>query len=484
MVVTVAGGGTGAARGMGVASSDHEATRTNRSAARVAGALAAAVATAAVLEAAAPGADLRAALGTLDFDPVRAALLTAWIATALAALLGAALSGRPWPAALAATALLAVTHVVPMAWRTAAQAPPVLFGTPERLDVGALALRLATILAVGLLAAAVAAAAGRLLAETVVAWAREVRKAGRHRPAPGLLARTALVAGLAASLALGATGGASLVRYGPGDRVYSATVRGVPVPAGRVELRLFRSSAMGRARPYAVYLPPGYTARAPRRYPVVYLLHGDPGGYRDWLHLGVPGILDAGIARGALAPTVVVLPDGNGQATAASQWANRWDGHDRIEDSVLELVALVDREYRTRPDRRHRLVGGLSEGGFGAANLAARHPDIFGTAVSLSGYFHAHGPVFGADPAARHANSPDELVAGDPGARSVRYVLVAGDRDPRYLAEARSFAFELDRLRVPNRLLVVSGAHEGGVWTGGLILALEQARADLEDVAT
>jgi enterochelin esterase-like enzyme len=66
----------------------------------------------------------------------------------------------------------------------------------------------------------------------------------------------------------------------------------------------------------------------------------------------------------------------------------------------------------------------------------------------------------------------------------VRYVLVAGDRDPRYLAEARSFAFELDRLRVPNRLLVVSGAHDGGVWTGGLILALEQARADLGDVAT
>jgi enterochelin esterase-like enzyme len=468
----------------GVASSDHEATTINRSAARVAGALAAAVVTAAVLDATAPGDALRAALATLDFDPARAALLTAWIATALAALLGAALGGGPWPAALAATALLAATHVVPMAWRTAAQAPPVLFGAPERLDVGALALQLATILAIGLLVAAVAAAAGRLLVETAAAWAVELRRAGRRRPERGLLTRTALVAALAASLALGATGGASLIRYGPGDHVYTPTVRGAPVPIGRVELRVFRSAAMGRARPFAVYLPPGYTARAPRRYPVLYLLHGDPGTYRDWLHLGAPGILDAGIARGALTPALVVMPDGNGRATSASQWANRWDGQDRVEDSVLELVALVDREYRTRPDRRHRLVGGLSSGGFGAANLAARHPDVFGTAVSLSGYFHARGPVFGADPADRLANSPAELVAGDPGARSVRYVLVAGDRDPRYLAEARSFAVELDRLRVPNRLLVVSGAHEGGVWTGGLVLALEQARPDLGDVAT
>jgi enterochelin esterase-like enzyme len=450
----------------------------------VAGALAVAVAAAAALEAAAPGDALRAALGTLDFDPARAALLTAWTATALAALLGAALGGRPWPAALAATALLAATHVIPMAWRTAAQAPPVLFGTPERLDVGALALQLATILAVGLLVAAVAAAAGQLLAETAAGWAREVRKGGLRWPGRGLLARTALVAALAASLTLGATGGASLIRYGPGDRVYLAAVRGVPAPTGRVELRHFRSLAMGRARPFAVYLPPGYSARAARRYPVVYLLHGDPGGYRDWLHLGVPAIMDAGIASGALAPAVVVLPDGNGQAAAASEWANRWDGRDRVEDSVLELVAVVDREYRTRPDRRHRLVGGLSEGGFGAANLAARHPDVFGTAVSLSGYFHARGPVFGVDPATSYANSPAELVAGDPGARSVRYVLVAGDRDQRYLAEARSFAAELDRLRVPNRLLVVPGAHEGGVWTGGLVLALEQSRADLGDVAT
>jgi enterochelin esterase-like enzyme len=450
---------------------------------RAAGALLAAVGMAAAAQATAPGDALRSALGTLDFDPARSALLTAWIVAALAALLAAALGARPWPAALAATALLAVTNAAPMAWRMAAQAPPVLFDVPERLDVAALALQVATILAVGLLATAVAAAAGRLARETVVAWAGEVRRATWRRPGRGLLARTAAVAALAASLTLAIAGGASLVRYGPGDHVYTVTVRGAPVAAGRVELRRFPSAAMGRTRPFAVYLPPGYGAGGSRRYPVVYLLHGDPGGYRDWLHLGAADIMDAGIARGAIAPSVVVLPDGNGEVAAASQWANRWDGRDRVEDSVLELVALVDREYRTWPDRRHRAVAGLSEGGFGAVNLAARHPDVFGSAVSLSGYFHARGPVFGADPATQRANSPDELVAGDAAARSVRYVLVAGDRDRRYLADARAFAAELDRLGVSNRVVVVTGAHEGDVWTGGLVRALTEAPADAREAA-
>ena len=450
--------------------------RIERPTVRVAGALVVGVVTAATLQATAPGDAVRAALGTLEFDPSRAALLTAWMTTALAAMLGAALAS-PWPAALAATGLLAATQVAPMAWRMATQTPPTLFGTAERLDAGVLAFQLATILAVGLLLAVVAAASGRLLAETVAGWVREVRRARWPRPGAGLLARTAMVAALAASLVLGAAGGASLVRYGPGDHVYSSTVTGVPVAAGRVEVRRFRSAAMGRERPFAVYLPARYAADAPARYPVLYLLHGDPGGYRDWLHLGVADILDAGIARGALAPCVVVLPDGNGEVAAASQWANRWDGHDRVEDSVLELVAQVDHDYRTRPDRRHRVVAGLSEGGFGAANLAARHPDVFGAAISLSGYFHASGSVFGADPAVRRANSPGELVADDGGARSVYYVLVAGDRDAHYLTEARAFAAELDRLGVPNRLLVVAGAHEGRVWTDGLAQALPHAQS-------
>jgi enterochelin esterase-like enzyme len=65
----------------------------------------------------------------------------------------------------------------------------------------------------------------------------------------------------------------------------------------------------------------------------------------------------------------------------------------------------------------------------------------------------------------------------------VRYVLVAGDRDRRYLAEAQSFAVQLDGLRVPHRLLVLHGAHDGTVWRSGLVHGLEQVRGDVGDTA-
>jgi enterochelin esterase-like enzyme len=146
----------------------------------------------------------------------------------------------------------------------------------------------------------------------------------------------------------------------------------------------------------------------------------------------------------------------------------------------MELVGLIDREYRTVPDRRHRVVAGLSEGGFGAANLAARHPAVFGVAISLSGYFSAQGPVFGDNAAYRRANSPSSIVRDEPAARSVSYIVAAGDQDQRYLKEAQAFADELDRLHVRHELFLITGGHEGGVWTSGLVLGLQRVKSQLE----
>jgi enterochelin esterase-like enzyme len=284
---------------------------------------------------------------------------------------------------------------------------------------------------------------------------------------------------VAAAVLVVAAGAAPLLRYGPAHGLYLPAGTGL-VPTGRVLVRTFRSEAMGGNRPFAVYLPPAYDQQRSRRYPVVFLLHGEPGGYRDWLNLGLAPVLDSAIASGSLPPMIVVMPDGNGDVTKAAQWANAWDGHDRVEDSVLELVGLVDRQYRTLPDRRHRVVGGYSEGGFGAANLAARHPELFGTAISLSGYFTAEGPVFGANPAYQHANSPSNLVRSPGPARRVAYLLAAGDHDGRYRHASEQFAAELDRLGVRHELFLLSGGHEGGVWTNGLVLCLQEVKVQLE----
>jgi enterochelin esterase-like enzyme len=231
---------------------------------------------------------------------------------------------------------------------------------------------------------------------------------------------------------------------------------------------------MAQERKFFVYLPPGYQlpSAAARRYPVIYLLHGDPGSPPDWIHLGAPALMDEGIDRRLVPPMIMVFADGNGRVGGATQWANRYDGRDRVEDALLELVTTVDQRYRTLPDRRDRFIGGLSSGAFGAANLAARHPGIFGTAMSFSGYFIARGPVFGGIKTDIWANSPYDLVQVKSAARTVDYILAVGSSDPRYERSTVAFANELSQLRVAHSLHFVAGAHSSSAWIEALQYAL------------
>lgn len=410
---------------------------------------------------------VRAGLASVDFDPARTALISAWLACFAVALAGGLLTARSWPSVLSGVGFLGATFGAPWAIHALSHRPT-LFGSPDTLNAGAFLGNLAVIMAVGFLAAIPAAASGRLLRESLSGL--------------GLNQWRALPLGvLVVSLLVTALGVGPLVRYGPGNGLYTSAGRpGAAVP-GQVSIRTFHSSAMGDDRPFAVYLPGSYNREPRRTYPSVYLLHGGPGSYHDWLNLGVTGILDGGTGARALPEAIVVMPDGNGRTGRFPQWVDSWDGRDRVESGVLELVSVVDGDYRTQRDARKRVIAGLSDGGFGAANLAARHPELFGTAISLSGYFRAEGAAFGPDPAFLRANSPHSLVQDRLPARNVDFLLIAGQQDQRYLLKAKTFAAELDGLGVRHALFEVPGGHDGGVWTNGLILGLKLVKAQLEE---
>jgi S-formylglutathione hydrolase FrmB len=80
-------------------------------------------------------------------------------------------------------------------------------------------------------------------------------------------------------------------------------------------------------------------------------------------------------------------------------------------------------------------------GGYGAMNLALRHPGSYGQVAALAGYFHLDDPsgVFGTDPAAVRANSPDQEV---PAAARLRVMLADGasDGDPVAGGETQRYA--------------------------------------------
>jgi enterochelin esterase-like enzyme len=249
----------------------------------------------------------------------------------------------------------------------------------------------------------------------------------------------------------------------------------------------FYSQAMRMQRPFEIYLPPSYEQVPDRTYPVLYLLHGDDGRVDAWISLGIRAKMDQAIVSGG-PEMIVVMPDGSGHFGDETDWANRWDGSDPIEDQVLELVNFVDESYRTISDRSARFIGGLSSGGYGSLNLALHHPDLFSTAMSFSGFIAANDReadpgVFGEDPAYIERNSPAVLVTSEAAARDIYYVLSGGRNDPYFQSRMAQFSAQLDRLGIAHEFHIVPGGHDGIAWDAGLDFGLAYLGTQLRDTS-
>jgi S-formylglutathione hydrolase FrmB len=173
----------------------------------------------------------------------------------------------------------------------------------------------------------------------------------------------------------------------------------------------------GEALPFDVILPPGY-ATSGRRYPVVYLLAGGLENQDSWiagtLLLGPSSLLSFLTALAPAQQAIVVLPY-SGTIGWYSDWSNGAHDYETVDTQML--ISYIDGHYRTIADRAHRAVAGLSMGGFGAMDFAARHPDLYVAAGSFS------GPVDNTDPIW------EAVLTGATPAVSIACTLAAGN-DP------------------------------------------------------
>jgi S-formylglutathione hydrolase len=129
----------------------------------------------------------------------------------------------------------------------------------------------------------------------------------------------------------------------------------------------------------AIRLPASYDTSS-RRYPVVYFLEG----YGEPTRVAPLGdALDDLVAAGSAPEMIIVSVSGQnamgGSFYVDSPVTGNWS--QAIHD---DLVAHVDRTYRTIASRDSRGVAGFSMGGFGALDLAMRHADVFGAVYALS----------------------------------------------------------------------------------------------------
>jgi enterochelin esterase-like enzyme len=242
------------------------------------------------------------------------------------------------------------------------------------------------------------------------------------------------------------------------------------VAHGRLVSQWMYSPALGQKREYLIYLPPGYDrlSKAGKRFPVLYLLHGSPGFPALFLNAGNLGVaLDELVTRHQIQPMLVVMPNGrNGSFLSDTEWANTRQG--RWEDYVLDVVRAVDARWPTIPDRAHRAIGGNSEGGYAAMNVALHHLDLFGTVESWSGYFQEQrtGPFEHASAAEIARNSPAEyawsMAARLRGEPLHAFIYTGRSDDER--REVAAFARELAAVGGHVRFALYPGRHEWRLW--------------------
>ncbi len=196
-----------------------------------------------------------------------------------------------------------------------------------------------------------------------------------------------------------------------------------------------------------VYLPPGYGS-SNRSYPVVYAVPWASDLWTGGANLTV--MLDRMITSGSFPASIVVFVAQEGGAYPDSECANAVDGHEWFETYLTNtIVPYVDATYRTIRSAAARSVLGFSQGGFCSTMLVLRHPDLFATALSLSGYYdagiltnqtrNAYRP-FGGNPTVEAQYSPLKLVGQlSPAGRQSVFLILEGDpSDPFYGAQYQS----------------------------------------------
>ncbi|WP_157249180.1 alpha/beta hydrolase [Nonomuraea typhae] len=178
----------------------------------------------------------------------------------------------------------------------------------------------------------------------------------------------------------------SATKKDPGNTAYAPGQKALPGSARVVRERrlgprtldiLISSPSIGRMTPVRLLLPKGWSKRAGRTWPVLYLLHGGADNYTSWTRMTDIAAFTENVQA------IVVMPEA-GRAGNYSDWYNggrggtpKWAGF-----HTDEVRRLLEIGYRAGT---RRAVAGLSMGAYGAVKYAAINPGMFRFAGAYSG---------------------------------------------------------------------------------------------------
>ncbi len=146
------------------------------------------------------------------------------------------------------------------------------------------------------------------------------------------------------------------------------------VPHGDIRIKHYFSTVFNRWRQLYIYTPPAYEMNTGEKYPVLYILHGGGEDERGWAFQGKTDfILDNLIAEKNAKPMLVVMPDGNVDATGF--------GENSLKMFEAELkkciIPFIEKNYRAETDSKYRALAGLSMGGLQTLYAGINNTDLF-----------------------------------------------------------------------------------------------------------
>src|ERR1700726_1797453 len=158
----------------------------------------------------------------------------------------------------------------------------------------------------------------------------------------------------------------------------------------RTDCNVINSRILKQAVHYCVQLPPGYDAREspPRRYPVLYFLHGLGQNEQTLFSTGGWSVIEDLRRQHKIDDFLVVAPEGK-----RSFYINSPGDSLRYSDFFLqEFIRYIESRYRVRAGRKGRAITGVSMGGYGALRFAFAHPEMFSAVSAQSAALITESP--------------------------------------------------------------------------------------------
>jgi S-formylglutathione hydrolase FrmB len=167
---------------------------------------------------------------------------------------------------------------------------------------------------------------------------------------------------------------------------------GAAVAQSRIDCSALDSRILKRAVHYCVYVPSGYDDGAkekpPRRYPVLYFLHGLGDNERTLFNSGGWTLIDDLRSQHKMGDFLIVAPEGWN-----SFYINSADGSFRYSDFFLrEFLPWIETKFRIIPGRAGRAISGISMGGYGALRFAFADPQLFSAVSAQSAALITESP--------------------------------------------------------------------------------------------